>query len=202
MANQENSSNLRICAGEVALKTKPESSAQKRISTLGTMAEIGLIVVAFVLFNAFPERIGFITSFEEPIRFVPILAAEFFAHLPLLNLYWAFVLALSFYKLRVLRWTLGMRLADFALTILGIFVLYRLLVGGPILDLDPAIDALPGLSAVNVMGLEDFSFFANSVLKVILIISLVVNAFSALGKLYHIISEEVAVVRVFDAKGS
>lgn len=202
MANQENTSNLNIFAGEASLKSKPESSPQERISTLGTLAEIGLIVVAFVLLNAFPERIGFITSFEEPIRFVPILATEFFAHLPLLNLYWAFALALSFYKLQVLHWSPGMRLADFALAILGLFVLYRLLVGGPILDLAPAIDALPWLSAVNVMGLEDFSFFANSVLKVILIISLVVNGFSALGKLYHILSEEVAGVGVSDAKGS
>jgi hypothetical protein len=202
MADQENISNLNILAGEAALKSKPESNPQERISTLGTMAEIGLIVVAFVLLNAFPERIGFITSFEEPIRFVPILAAEFFAHLPLLNLYWAFILALSFYKLQILRWTPGMRLADFALTILGIFVLYRLLVGGPILDLAPAIDALPWLSDMDILGMSDISFFANSVLKVILIISLVVNVFSALGKLVRIISEEVAIVRVSDAKGS
>jgi hypothetical protein len=195
MANQENPSNLSIFAGEAALKPKPELSAQERISTLGTMFEIGLIVVAFVLLNAFPERIGFITSFEEPLRFVPILATEFFTHLPLLNLYWAFALALGFYKLQVLRWSPGMRQADFALTILGIYVLYRLLVGGPILELDPILDALPELSALNVLGLEDVSFFANSVLKVIIGFSLVITAFSALGKLYHIVSEEVAAGR-------
>lgn len=195
MANQENPSNLSVFAGEAALKAKPESSAQERISTLGTMIEIAVIVVAFVLFNAFPERIGFITSFEEPLRFVPILAAEFFTHLPLLNLYWAFALALGFYKLQVLHWSPGMRLADFALTILGIYVLYQLLVGGPILDLGPAIDALPGFSGMNVMGMKDVSFFANSVLRLIIGLSLVINAFSALGKLYHIVSEEVAASR-------
>lgn len=192
MANQDNSSDMNIFAGEAALKPKPGLNDSERISSLGTMAEIVIIVVALVLFNAFPERIGIITSFDPPLRIVPILAAEFQAHLPLLNLYWTFALALGFYKLQVLRWSPGIRLADFGLTILGIFVLYRLLVGGPILELGPAIDALPGLSAVNILGLEDVSFFANSVLKVIIGISLVINAFSAIGKLIHILSEEVA----------
>ncbi|KPK09419.1 MAG: hypothetical protein AMJ56_10785 [Anaerolineae bacterium SG8_19] len=195
MANQDKSSDMNIFAGEAALKPKSGLNAHERISSSSTMVEIVIIVVAFVLFNAFPERIGFITSFDPPLRIVPILAAEFQAHLPLLNLYWAFALALGFYKLQFLRWSPGMRLADFALTSLGIVVLYRLLIGGPILELGPAIDALPGLSAMNMLGLEDVSFFANSVLKVIIGISLVINAFSAIGKLYHILSEEVATSR-------
>lgn len=191
MVNKDSSSNLNILRGEVALKSKADVRTQEKISWWNTVAEIVVIVVAFVLFNAFLDRIGFITSFDRPLRFVPVLAAEFQVQLPLLNLFWAFTLALSFYKLQVLRWSPSMRLADLALTVMGIYVLYRLLVGGPILDLRPAIDALPGLSTIHVMGLNDVSFIANSVLKLIIGISLVANAFSAVGKLYHIVLEEV-----------
>ena len=178
------------------LNERADYDARERINAVGIVAEIVFIVMALILFNAYPERIGFIASADRPAVFLPLLAAEFQAYLPLLNLWWGLALALSFYKLQYRRWSPGMRMADFALTVLGVLVLYRLLMGEPILDFHSSREVLYEISAVNTTNLENVSVFVNGLVKLTLGLALVATAFSAIGKLRHLLSDGDAVIPV------
>jgi hypothetical protein len=101
-----------------------------RIHVVGTVVDLCLIVVASIMFNMFPTQIGFIRSFTEPASFTPLLAPEFQTHLPLLNLFWGLAFSLGVANLVMLRWNIGTRCVDVALSILGIIVMTELVIGG------------------------------------------------------------------------
>jgi hypothetical protein len=103
-----------------------------RIHPVGTVADLCLIVVASIVFNAFPDKVGFIRSFTDPSSFTPLLAPEFQMHLPLLNLYWGLAFSLGIANLVMLRWNIVTRYVEIALSILGVFVLIELVLGGPL----------------------------------------------------------------------
>ncbi len=68
----------------------------------------------------------------DPFTFTPLLAPEFQNHMRLLNLYWSLAISLCIANLVMLRWNIGTRTIDLALSILGIFVLIQLALGGPL----------------------------------------------------------------------
>ncbi len=108
-----------------------------------------VLVALLVLFNAFPERIGVIVSADDPSSFVPLLAPEFFEDLLLrLNVWWGLALALNVVNLYYDRWMWGTRLADYALTFFGMFILLKVIFS-PILGVNPEW-VQPGQPAVLV----------------------------------------------------
>lgn len=177
-----------------SLSERSENHVVEQINPAGIIAEIVLIVVALIFFNSYPERISFITSNDQPMVFLSLFAAEIQAYLPLLNLWWGLGLALSFYKFQYRRWSPGMRLADFALSILGILVLYTFLIGEPILNLDAYLGILRGLSDLNPSNVESMSIFVHGVVKLTLVVALVGTAFSAVGKLIQMMTESDVVI--------
>jgi hypothetical protein len=112
--------------------TSQEFMARDRIHPVGTAVELCLMAVAFVLFNAFPEKVGVIRSLTEPASFTPLLAPEFQTHMPLLNLYWGMAFGLGVGNLIAMRWNIVTRGIDAALSLLGICVLMALWLGGPL----------------------------------------------------------------------
>ena len=103
-----------------------------RVNPVGTIVELCLVVTAGVLFNLFPERIGYYASLGEPWRFTPLLAPEFAAHLPALNLYWTLASSLCIANLALLRWNIYTRSADAGLKILGVIIMLQMVAGGPL----------------------------------------------------------------------
>jgi hypothetical protein len=105
-----------------------------------------------VLFNSFPDRIGiYVTGTGTGTRtFVPLLAEGFQAHMPMLNIYWCLSLLLAGSRLVFPRRTTTLRWAGVALRLLGVFVLYRLLVGGPIVELPPGWVPPSGTAAAAI----------------------------------------------------
>ena len=102
-----------------------------------TMATGCVLIALLVLFNRVPERVGMIISAGEPSSFAPLLGPESFRDiLPRLNLWWGLTLALAVANLYIGRWTWGTRLADYALTFFGVFILARILVS-PVFGLNP-----------------------------------------------------------------
>jgi hypothetical protein len=73
-------------------------------------------------------------SAADPDSFVPLLASEFQAHMPWLNIWWGSSLVLAVGKLMTRHWTQALRWADLALRLFGVAVLVRLITGGPLLD--------------------------------------------------------------------
>ena len=103
-----------------------------RVNLAGTIVELGFIVAASILFNMFPDKVGFVRSLAEPDSFTPLLAPEFQVHLPLLNLCWGLGFSLGLANLFTQRWTLVTRSIQVALDTLGIVVLIELVLGGPL----------------------------------------------------------------------
>ncbi len=114
---------------------KTRSGAQQerdRVHLMGTAADLILIAAALVVFNAFPDKVGIVRSLTDSSSFTPLLAPDFRNHMPLLNLYWGLAFSLCIANLVMLRWNIGTRSIDLALSILGIFVLIQLALGGPL----------------------------------------------------------------------
>jgi hypothetical protein len=115
-----------------ANNTSVNTRHDDRISLAGTVVELGFIVAASIMFNMFPEKVGFVRSLAEPDSFTPLLAPEFQVHLPLLNLCWGLGFSLSIANLFTQRWTVVTRCIQVALSTLGILVLIELVLGGPL----------------------------------------------------------------------
>lgn len=115
-----------------------QGPAADRIRPLAPVLSAVILVSVVVLFNFFPDCIGFYRRAGDLRTFVPLLAAEFQAHLPWLNAFWGLSLALAAAKLLSGRWRPWLRWASFGLTCFGVIVACRLLLGDPILALNPA----------------------------------------------------------------
>jgi hypothetical protein len=115
-----------------------QASARDRIAPLAPFLNAVILVLLIVLFNCYPDRIGFYRRASDLRTFVPLLAAEFQAHLPWLNAFWGASLALNAAKLLSGRWRPWLRWADLGLTCFGVVVACRLLLGEPVLGLNPA----------------------------------------------------------------
>jgi hypothetical protein len=130
--------------GQKAKNTAADGAPQagERQSRTGRMHRVGPAVAAamltalIVLLNAFPEKVGYVVSATDPESFVPMLAPEFQAHLPLLNVWLSLALALALARLAYGRWTVSLRWADLGLRLVGIVVLASLVFGGPIIRVD------------------------------------------------------------------
>lgn len=105
----------------------------KHIAWVWSVLETVGCVALLIVFNLFPEKIGVLVSATDPSSFIPFLAPWFDTHMPWLNLWWGLTLALAVAKLTYGHWTPVMRWADWAINLVGIIILIRLLVSGPIL---------------------------------------------------------------------
>jgi hypothetical protein len=161
--------------------TLPQIQDRDRIEVGGQIAAIVLTVIALIVFNFFPEWIGisFRGSINDAPRSwhtMPLLAPIFFtAYLPWLNVLWIANIGLSIVLLRQGRWQRLTRLADFVLTVLGAFILYRMAFG----------PALLAMGAIQPESLRDtLGAILPAMLKVALIIGLVASIGEAVHKLY------------------
>ena len=142
------------------------------------VAEICILIGVVILFNAFPERVGFYSSAVEPYLFVPLLTPAWLPYLPWLNLWWGLALALALVKLVYGRWTQVLRWADLSVHLLSITVIASVLLGGGI--------AAAGVdNAVSVWGRQRPDLLAAGFKAVLALalVALVVGFFSKLVKL-------------------
>ncbi|MBN1810983.1 MAG: hypothetical protein JXA14_04025 [Anaerolineae bacterium] len=165
-------------------RTLPKIEDRTHVQIGGLIAETVLIVIALTVFNFFPQWIGlnFVASVDDaPHRWfsIPLLASTFFtAYLPLLNLVWILNIGLNLVLLRQGKWQLFTRLFDFALTIFGAIICYRMLTG-------PAILSMDAITPESLRQLLDS--ILSLLLKVALIIGLISGIVEAARKLYRIV---------------
>jgi len=144
-------------------RPKWKAGDEQAIQPFWVLVEMAILSGLIVLFNFFPEWIGFRVTADDPATFVAVLAPDFAVHMPWLNVFWGLGLALGLAKLSARRWTPLLRLADFGLSVLAIVVLIRLITGGPIIlaeeqwprELIPAAETfagrlLPWLGAIKI----------------------------------------------------
>jgi len=150
--------------------------------------EICAIATAAVLFNFFPQKVGFYGSALDPDSFVPLLAPGFEQHLPYLTAF--FVLAIVLAAVRLVRGRPGVILhwADLALKVLGIYVLARFVTGGGVVGLDPTWTSSAADSTIR--SLERLVPWLNLALKMGLGICLLALIVVAWHKLIHLLPQD------------
>jgi hypothetical protein len=104
-----------------------------RINIAGTIVEMAIIGAAAIIFNFYPEHIGFWRSADDPTSFTPLLGPGFDQFLPWLNTYWLWAFCLCVANLVLQRWTLVTRLLDLALNLLGATIFAAMFADSPFL---------------------------------------------------------------------
>ncbi len=104
---------------------------------IGPVVESIMLICLLVFFNAFPNRIGIYLTADDATSFVPLLAPEFQQYLPWLNMWWGCALTLKLIHIGFGQWHLLTRWADVAVNLLAIGVLLELLIGAPVIGIDP-----------------------------------------------------------------
>jgi hypothetical protein len=174
-------------------RSLPPVDNRTRVEVGGVIAEIVFTAIALIVFNLFPEWVGFNywASFNDgPSQFnqIPLLAPIFFTHyLPLLNAQWILKIGLNVVLLRQGRWQRWTRVADFFLAAFGVYIASRLAFGPNILTLEGIRD--PGLR-------ETLSKFLPLMLKLALYAGWVGSIVEAVKKLLQIFKHSEAYGRV------
>ena len=118
--------------------THPSRRDPDRISVAGTVVELFIICTAAILFNLYPQAIGFWRSAADPASFTPLLGPGFDPFLPWLNTYWLWACYLCLAHLALQRWTLGTRLVDLALNLFGAAIFAAMFAASPFLAVPAA----------------------------------------------------------------
>lgn len=98
--------------------------------------EIGVTVVALLVFNLYPQVIGFGFLDGNKWTFVPVLSEAFFRYLPWIDALWVLQIVLNMILLRQGRWTSLTRWFEAALTLLSIGTASLLLIGPALVSLN------------------------------------------------------------------
>jgi hypothetical protein len=164
-----------------------EDTDRTHVQIGGLIVEIGLTVIALIVFNFFPQwiGIGFVTSIDDmPARWyaIPLLAPVFFTtYLPLLNTFWILQIALNIVLLRQSRWQLVTRLIDVVLTAFSAFILYRLITGPTFLTFE----------AITIESLRELlDSFLPILVKIGLTFGLIVTIVETAKKLYRTLRDQ------------
>ena len=158
-------------------------SGRTVIYRLLTAAEICILTGLIVLFNVFPEKVGFYSSAVQPYLFVPLLTPAWLPYVPWLNLWWGLALTLALVKLVYGRWTQALRWADLGVHLLGICVLASLILGGGIAGVDSFNMSADNAASTWVQQHPDLLLVGFKWGFVLVLISLVVGFFTKLAKL-------------------
>ena len=124
-----------------------------RIDRFEVIASIFFAALFIIAFNFFYDLIGFIDLTGEDSGFIGMLAPEFHRHVPWLTASFALDGLLNIYVLAKGHWNKGTRLVQLASGVFGIFVLYRILVGGAITTV-PIFTTLAKIGIIVVIIIE------------------------------------------------
>jgi hypothetical protein len=119
--------------------TLPPVKDRDRISVVNKIFSTYAIVALVVLFNFFPQWVGFWALSGGRWSGLPLLLPSFSMHLPLLNLWWAAAFVLDLVVLREGRWQRSTRWAELAVGVLGIVVLLVIILGPQVFLFDLAV---------------------------------------------------------------
>jgi hypothetical protein len=159
----------------------------ERIKPAGQIAEIILGVFAIVLFNLYPQWIGFASYHDGQWYTAPLLTAAFFQYLPWISLLLALQACLHVMLLTQGHWTNLTRWASIGLSLFGIAIAFRLLVGPAIVSLDPVALAKLGWNIPDPAAIRISGEMTNSAVRVAIGISLAAQVIEIGKNLYKLL---------------
>jgi hypothetical protein len=172
-------------------RTLPEIEDRGRIEVGGLVAEIVFTVIALLIFNLFPQWVGFnfrAAINDAPARWVsiPMLSAAFFElYLPLLNVSWLLKIGLNVVLLRQGQWQRWTRIVDFCLALFSVYILWRMVFG-------PSLLTMEGIRSASLR--ETLGRILPLLLKLALGIGLVVTIVESVGKLIRVFGADMVSV--------
>jgi HAAS domain-containing protein len=113
-------------------------ASPERISLIGGVIQVYMIIVVAALFNFYPQWVGFLVVYRG-ISVHSILLPEFSRHLPALNVFFAAVFAYNLWMLRAGRRTPATRWGELALGLIWAGVLALMIVGPPVFRHDTLV---------------------------------------------------------------
>lgn len=108
------------------------SHTAQPVHMLGTLVDVLLASAALIVFNLFPDWIGFSWRNGELLKPDSILAPAFWAFLPWLNAVWIMGLVIGLVNLFLRHWTVPLRALDMTRDLLTILVLALMIAGAPL----------------------------------------------------------------------
>jgi hypothetical protein len=111
-------------------RSLPQVRDVEKFSVTGLTAETILTAAAIVLFNFFPQVIGFGFLQNGQWKFLPVLSDAFFHYVPYFTGLWLLQIALNLILLRQGRWQPATRWVSIGLKTLGV-VLAAVMLAGP-----------------------------------------------------------------------
>jgi hypothetical protein len=108
------------------------------IGLAGPTIGICMIVASAVLFNVFPQKVGYYGTVVDPHSFVPLLGPGFGAFLPVLNLWWALAFGLEVINLILGRSTIPTRSVRLSLDAFLAAILFSMASAEPFIHLPVA----------------------------------------------------------------
>jgi hypothetical protein len=124
----------------IAVHPQASGASGERGGWVGPTVGICMTVACAVLFNVFPEKVGYYRTIADPTSFVPLLGCGFADFLPWLNLWWALAFSLNVAHFAVGRWTIVTRAGHLALDVLGATILLAMAGGQPFVQV-PVVTA-------------------------------------------------------------
>jgi hypothetical protein len=128
-------------------------SPQREIKIGETIVEIVGCFAAIVIFNFYPQVIGFIPNLNSAVEtgswssvtFIPLLSDAFFHYIPYLTLIWVTTIILNFVLLRKGHWTTTTRVFTIGLKVINIFIAGAMLAGPSLIAINtPVLTAALG----------------------------------------------------------
>jgi hypothetical protein len=151
------------------LTKEPESNQIKPVELI---FEIVFIAAALVIFNAYPQVIGFNFPVDGEWVSIPILSDAFFRVLPWINIVGALEIGLNIYLLRQQIWQAGSRVAKMILEAFNIGIAVMLLRGPSLLELNT--ESFAG-TPIGVETAETLSRIFTPIVPMILVIIIIVS---------------------------
>lgn len=146
------------------------NETDNRIKIGEYVAEITFTVIALVVFNFFQRYIGLVSysATENQWQFIPVLTDTFSRYMPYINGAWIASIILNLYVLNRGKLDMIARWGKVALDATFLFILYAIVVGPPILNLD-------NTNLLNTVyeGLPSVMPSINLVLRILLIMAMV-----------------------------
>lgn len=173
-------------AGKPAVDEKPWDPAvlnhepdPSQVKPSEAIATIFFTLAGLVIFNLYPQIVGFGFVDNGEWRFIPVLSDAFFRYLPFINVLGVLQIVFNILLVREGTWNTGTRFANLVLETAGIALAIAMLRGPSLISI-PA-NALPAATASEALG--NILQFIPAIILVILIVVQTIEVIQTIIKL-------------------
>jgi len=165
-----------------------DSPKINRVKRGETIFEIVVIILAAILFNFYPHKVGAFGILNGDPWFIPLLTPTFNQYLLWWNFYWLLTLGLNFSLLSTIRWTRTARWMEIGLLAFSWIIVYWMVTGSSILGLTPEYLALNNTSNDAILLTKETLLpMLSKLLQIFLVLHLIVKGIKGVIKLIRLL---------------